>query len=48
MFEAAPERERNADAERKGVAVVIELDRVGGVLGFKDGAPIFVQLERWQ
>ena len=44
VFEAAPERERKADSERKGLAVVIELDRVSGVLGFKDGAPIFVQL----
>jgi hypothetical protein len=46
VFEGAPERERNADPERKGTAVVIELDRVSGVLGFKNGAPIFVQLER--
>jgi hypothetical protein len=46
VFDAAPERERNGDPERKGIAVVVELDRVGGVLGFKDGAPIFLQLER--
>ena len=46
VFDAAPERERNADPECKGVAVIVELDRVGGVLGFKDGKPIRVQLER--
>jgi hypothetical protein len=46
VFEAAPERERNMDPERKGIAVVVDLDRVSGVLGFKDGAPIRVQLVR--
>jgi len=46
VFEAAPERERNADPERKGLAVVIELDKVSGVLGFGPDGPIFVGLER--
>ena len=46
VFEAAPERERKADPERKGLAVVVELDRVFGVLGFKDGAPILAHLQR--
>jgi hypothetical protein len=46
VFEAAPERERNADPERKGLAVVIVLDKVSGVLGFGPDGPIFVGLER--
>jgi hypothetical protein len=31
VYEGAPEPERNADPERKGVAVVVELDRVTGI-----------------
>jgi len=46
VFEAAPERERKADLERKGLAVVIELDKVSGVLGFGPDGPIFVGLGR--
>lgn len=32
VFESAPEREQTADAERKGVAVIGDLDRIEGVL----------------
>ena len=46
VFEAAPERERKADPERKGLAVVIELDKVSGVLGFGPDGPIFAALAR--
>ena len=46
VFQAAPERERTMDPARKGIAVIIDLDRVSGILGFKDGAPIRVQLAR--
>jgi len=46
VFEAAPERERNGDPERKGLAVVIALDKVSGVLGFGADGPIFVGLGR--
>jgi hypothetical protein len=46
VFDAAPERERTADADRKGLALVIELDKVGGVLGFNADGPIFVGLGR--
>src|SRR6266404_2160381 len=42
VFEAAPERERNGDPDRKGLAVVIALDKVSGVLGFGPDGPIFV------
>jgi hypothetical protein len=33
VYDQAPEYERNADKEKKGVAVVIDLDRVEGLLG---------------
>ncbi len=33
VFDAAPEFERNADPERKGVGVIIDLDKVEGILG---------------
>jgi len=45
VFESAPERERNADPERKGVAVIVDLDRVEGVLVRLDGREI-VRLAR--
>jgi len=46
VFESAPERERNVDPERKGLAVIVDLDKVEGVLGFKDGKPVFAKLVR--
>ncbi len=33
VFENAPEFERNADPERRGVGVIIDLDKVEGMLG---------------
>jgi hypothetical protein len=46
VFESAPERERDADPERRGVAVIVELDRVEGVLKFGPDGPVFVRLAR--
>ena len=46
VFESAPERERNADLERKGVAVIVELDAVQGILKFGPEGPVFVRLAR--
>jgi uncharacterized pyridoxamine 5'-phosphate oxidase family protein len=46
IFEAAPEREQQADAERKGVAVIVDLDAVEGVLSFGPNGPNFVRLAR--
>jgi hypothetical protein len=46
VFESAPERERAADPERKGAAVIIDLDRVEGVLKFGPDGPVFVRLAR--
>ena len=46
VYESAPERERNSDSERKGLAVIIDLDKVEGVLGFDDKGPRFFRAER--
>ena len=46
VFESAPEREQAADPERKGAAVIVELDRVEGVLKFGPSGPEFVRLKR--
>jgi Pyridoxamine 5'-phosphate oxidase len=46
VFESAPEYERNADPERKGNAVIIDLDKVEGVLKFGPNGPEFVKLAR--
>jgi hypothetical protein len=40
VYEQAPEPERNADPERKGVAVIIDLDRV---TGFSPGGRVLMQ-----
>jgi hypothetical protein len=46
VFESAPERERNSDPERKGVAVVVDLESVQGILRFGPEGPVFVKLTR--
>jgi Pyridoxamine 5'-phosphate oxidase len=46
VFDAAPERERAADPERKGVAVIVDLDRVEGVLRVGPEGREVVRLER--
>ncbi|HEV2365262.1 MAG TPA: pyridoxamine 5'-phosphate oxidase family protein [Caulobacteraceae bacterium] len=47
VFAAAPEVERRADPEKKGVGVIIELDRVEGLLGLDpSGQRRFVRLTR--
>ncbi len=46
VFENSPERERNSDPERKGTAIIIDLNTVGGVLKFGADGPVFVKLER--
>ena len=44
VFENSPERERKADPERKGVAVIVDLTKVEGVLKFGPDGPVFVRL----
>jgi hypothetical protein len=45
-FDLAPEKERASDPERKGRAVIVDLDEVKGVLGFGANGPIFCHLAR--
>jgi hypothetical protein len=44
VFENASEREQKSDPERKGVAIVIDLAKVEGVLKFGPDGPVFVKL----
>jgi uncharacterized pyridoxamine 5'-phosphate oxidase family protein len=46
IFEAAPEREQQADPDRKGLAILVDLDAVEGVLGFGPNGPNLVRLTR--
>jgi hypothetical protein len=46
VFESAPEREQAADPGRKGAAVIVDLDRVEGVLRIGPNGPEFVRLAR--
>jgi hypothetical protein len=46
VFNAAPQREKDGDPERKGTAIVVEIDSVFGVLGFNNDGPIIAQLKR--
>jgi Pyridoxamine 5'-phosphate oxidase len=47
VYEAAPEQEQRADPNRAGAGVVIDLDRVEGMLGLNDeGRPNFLRLAR--
>ena len=44
VFGKAPEREQKSDPERKGVAIVIDLVNVEGVLKIGPDGPVFVKL----
>ena len=46
VYESAPEREQRNDPERKGLAIIIDLDKVEGILGFDDKGPRFFRGER--
>ena len=46
VFENAPEREQKSDPERKGVAIIIDLDKVAGVISLGPNGPVFAQLSR--
>ena len=47
VYENAPEIEQRADPERKGVGVIVDLDRVEGFLGLADGGQRrFVRMAR--
>ena len=44
VFSAAPEVERKADPDRKGLAVIIDLTRVEGVLALGPGGPVWCRM----
>ncbi len=46
VFENAPKREQDSDPERKGMAIIIDLDTVQGVLKFGPDGPVFASLSR--
>jgi hypothetical protein len=46
VYDRAPERERAGDPDKKGIAVIIDLDKVAGVLSFGKDGPVFANLER--
>jgi pyridoxine/pyridoxamine 5'-phosphate oxidase len=47
VYDEAPEVEQKADPEKKGLGVIVDLDRVEGFLGMgPDGKPRFVRLAR--
>jgi len=46
VYGLAHERERASDSERKGRAVIVDLDEVKGVLGRGTGGPIFCHMVR--
>jgi len=46
VFDSAPEREQKSDPERKGVAIIVDLDTVMGVVSIGPNGPVFAQLVR--
>jgi hypothetical protein len=47
IFDASPEREKGLDPERKGLAIVVDLDSVTGVLRYDAATgPTFYKAER--
>jgi Pyridoxamine 5'-phosphate oxidase len=48
VFDLAHEKERASDPQRKGRAVIVDLDEVKGVLGFNKDGPIFIHPARSQ
>jgi len=46
IFDLSPERERDADPDRKGAAILIDLVKVEGVLRIENGQPQLVRLAR--
>jgi hypothetical protein len=45
-FSLAHDREQKADPERKGLAVIVDLDEIKGVLGFTEQGPRFCHMVR--
>lgn len=45
-FELSHAREQAQDPERKGIAILIAIDKINGVLGFGADGPIWCNMER--
>jgi hypothetical protein len=48
VFDLAHEKEQASDPQRKGTAVIVDLDEIKGVLGFSKDGPNFIHLKRSQ
>ena len=47
VYDNAPEFERKADADKKGAGVIVDLDKVEGILGLDaDGKPRWLRMAR--
>ncbi|MBV8682267.1 MAG: pyridoxamine 5'-phosphate oxidase family protein [Caulobacteraceae bacterium] len=46
VFENAPEREQASDPERRGAAIIVDLDRIEGVVRVGPDGPVFCRLVR--
>ena len=46
VFENAPKLEQDADPERKGAAIIIDLEKVEGVLSFGPDDPVFCRMAK--
>ena len=46
VFENAPKLEKDADPERKGAAIIIDLEKVEGVLSFGPDGPVFCRMAK--
>jgi Pyridoxamine 5'-phosphate oxidase len=44
VFAAAPEVEQKADPDKKGLAIIIDLTRIEGVIGFGENGPIWCRM----
>jgi hypothetical protein len=47
-FSLSNEKERARDPDKKGQAVIIDLDQITGVLGFGENGPVFCNMVRGQ
>jgi hypothetical protein len=46
IYDASPKPEQDADPQRKGVGIAVELDRLEGLAGFGPDGPIRIKMSR--
>ena len=46
VYEQAPEVEQKGDPDRTGLAIIVELDKIEGILGFGADGPIWARMAR--